>query len=54
MSLVSGRANGNGTSNSVTGVVQLEAWAPKATLAPGSPDITYQVADLVLYNAGLY
>jgi hypothetical protein len=32
----------------------LEAWAPKATLAPGSPDITYQVGDLVLYNADLF
>jgi hypothetical protein len=29
----------------------LESWAPKATLAPGSPNIVYPVGALVMYDA---
>jgi hypothetical protein len=32
----------------------LESWAPKATLAPGSPDIVYPVGALVMYDAQMY
>lgn len=32
----------------------LEAWAPKATVAAGSPSIVYKVGALVMYNAEMY
>ncbi len=32
----------------------LEAWAPKALLAPGMPSIVYAVGDLVMYDAVMY
>ncbi|APR74783.1 carbohydrate binding domain protein [Minicystis rosea] len=32
----------------------LEAWAPKATVSPGSPDIVYQPGALVMYDAEMY
>jgi hypothetical protein len=33
---------------------KLSAWAAKATLAPGSPDITYAPGDLVMFDAEMY
>ena len=35
-------------------VQKLEAWAPKATLSPGQPDIVYQPGDLVMFDAQMY
>lgn len=35
-------------------VQRLESWAPKATVAPGSPDIVYQPGDLVMHDAVMY
>jgi len=32
----------------------LESWAPKATVAPGSPPIVYEVGDLVMFDAEMY
>jgi hypothetical protein len=32
----------------------LESWAPKATVAPGSPSIVYKPGELVMYNAEMY
>lgn len=32
----------------------LEAWAPKATIAPGSPPIVYEVGALVMFDAEMY
>lgn len=32
----------------------LESWAPKATLAPGSPPIVYEVGALVMFDAEMY
>lgn len=33
---------------------KLEAWAPVATLSPGQPGITYQVGDVVMFDAEMY
>ncbi len=66
--LVAGTLNGSGNKNATVTPIEfmdsgypagapvqkLEMWAPKATLAPQSPAITYAVGDLVMVDGDLY